>query len=216
MGVNTFLLDRRTVTLSVEGQRQKVGTLRRFYKLTEMDLDETRQAEIDAAEKNTYSPVAVMLAEADEARMADNRDHPVSAHLVLGWDEGRGTVTDYKWDFLPILGYAVRAASGNEYKLYEKRDGLLHHIDATRARELSLVDAQGRLLRRGQPVITTAANVRPFLDLYADADCTLSNGEAETITTQIEDGKLPPAEWFIGKRPMDVVRYPASSAPLPS
>ena len=58
-----------------------------------------------------------------------------------------------------------------------------------------------------QPVITAAANVRPFLDRYADANCTLSNGEAATMMTRIEDGELPPAEWFVGKRPMDVERY---------
>jgi hypothetical protein len=53
MGVNTFLLDRRTAKLLIGGKPQTVGTLRRFFKLTE--LDEERTAELDAASAVTPS-----------------------------------------------------------------------------------------------------------------------------------------------------------------
>jgi hypothetical protein len=205
MGVNTFLLDRRTVTLLIGASKQTVGTLRRFFKLTE--LDDERLAELDAAARIAPSPVAALVMDISDLPLASEPDKPVAVHLVLGWDEGRGSVTDFGWDYLPRLGYAVRNAATQEYCLFELRDDLLYPIDANRALELGLLDGSGRLIRRGQPVITGCHNIRPFLDRYADADCTLSSGATETLMTIIEGGSLPPAEWFIGKRPMDVQRY---------
>jgi hypothetical protein len=96
------------------------------------------------------------------------------------------------------------------------RDHLLHPIDAARARELDLLDHNDQLVRHGQPRITGCENVRSsFLDKYADADCTLSTGAKETLMTTIEGSELPPAEWFLGKRPMDVRRYPTDPPPTP-
>ena len=48
MGVNIFILQRRPVRLSVGGVAQSVGSLRRFWKITE--LDNERGAELDAEE----------------------------------------------------------------------------------------------------------------------------------------------------------------------
>jgi hypothetical protein len=214
MGVNTFLLDRRTAKLRVGGAVHSIGTLRRFFKLTE--LDEERAAERDAAAGVTPSPAAAMVMDITDLPLAAEPAKPAPVHLVLGWDEGRGSVTDFGWDYLPRLGYAVRNVATREYVLFELRDELLYPIDPTRALDLGLLDADGHLIRRGQPVITGCENVRPFLDRYADADCTLSNGATETLMTAIEGGTLPPTEWFVGKRPMDVERYqrpPCGPAP---
>ena len=208
MGINTFLVDRRTVTLVVGGEKQTVGTLRRFFKLTE--LDDERRAEMETAERNTHSPIAVMLAEVHEARLATSPDTIVNAHVVIGWDEGRGSVTDFKWDFLPVLGYAIRDPASAQFLLYEDRDGLLYAIDKRRAHDLGLIDQNGKMKRHGQPVITAAENVRPFLDKYSDADCVLSNGKTENFLTEIESGHLPPADWFVGKRPMDIMKFAAT------
>lgn len=213
MGVNTFLLDRRTVTLMVGGTRQTVGTLRRFFKLTE--LDEEREAELAAAERDTHSPAAALNMDVCEIPLAAEPRKPIAAHLVLGWDEGRGSVTDFGWDYLPQLGYAVRDPTNHTFTLYEMRDHLLHPVDAARARELNLLDAADHLVRHGQPRITGCENVRPYLDKYADADCTLSTGDKETLLTAVEGSELPPAEWFVGKRPMDVQRYPPYPTPTP-
>ena len=120
MGVNIFLLDRRTAVLSIGGTRQTVGTLRRFFKLTELDAE--RAAERDAAANVIPSPVAVLLMDITDLPMATAPEQPVRAHLVLGWDEGRGSVTDFGWDYLPRLGYAVRDPATSEYTLYEERD----------------------------------------------------------------------------------------------
>jgi hypothetical protein len=211
MGVNTFLLDRRTAVLMIGGSRQTVGTLRRFFKLTELDLEEGRAAVLDAADaaaRITPSPAAAMNMDIAELPLADKPGKPVAAHLVLGWDEGRGSVTDFGWDYLPQLGYAVRNAATQEYVLFELQDELLYPIDAAGALDLGLLDAHGNLIRHGQPVITGCENVRPFLDRYADADCTLSSGATETLMTTIEGDRLPPAEWFIGKTPREVAKYP--------
>ena len=48
------------------------------------------------------------------------------------------------------------------------------------------------------------ADPSSFLDKYADADCTLSTGNKETLMTAIKGGELPPAERFVCKKPMQV------------
>jgi hypothetical protein len=205
MGVNTFLLDRRTATLMIGGTKQTAGTLRRFFKLTELDDD--RAAELEAAARAAHSPAAVLLMDVSELPLAAEPDYPIAAHLVLGWDEGRGSVTDFGWDYLPPLGYAVRAPSTHAYTLYEERDGLLYPIDATRAREIDLLDSAGRLVRHGQPQIVACRRVKPYIKGYVEADCTLETGAVEKLLTVTAGDGLPPKSWFVGKRPMDVQRY---------
>jgi hypothetical protein len=213
MGVTTYLLDRRTTTLEVGGASQTVGTLRRFFKLTE--LDDERAAELEAAERNTHSPVAALVMDIHEMPVAAEPSRAIAAHLVLGWDEGRGSVTDFDWDYLPRLGYAVRNPGDGSYVLHEEKDGFLCPIDASRARELGLLDANDQLVRHGQPRITACENVRSFLDKYADAVCTFTTGDKATLMIAIDSGELPPSGWFVGKRPMDVRRYPADPKPTP-
>ncbi len=205
MGVNTFLLDRRTATLVIGGSRHAVGTLRRFFKLTE--LDDERGAELDAAARITPSPTAALIMDISELPIADEPDKPVAAHLVLGWDEGRGSVTDFGWDYLPRLGYAIRDPATSEYTLYEERDRLLHGIDETRARELTLLDANGRLIPHGQPRITACRSVRPYIAGYVEADCTFESGVEKKLLVATSHVRSPSEDWFIGKRPMDVERY---------
>jgi hypothetical protein len=50
----------------------------------------------------------------------------VGAHPVIGWDEGRTSVTDMGSDYLRVLGYAVRDPDSGVIALYERRDGALH------------------------------------------------------------------------------------------
>jgi hypothetical protein len=173
MGVNTFLLDRRIVTLLIGANRQTVGTLRRFFQITE--LDDERAAELDAAARIRPSPAAVLVMDITELPLAGEPDKPAAAHLVLGWDEGRGSVTDFGWDYLPGLGYAVRDPVAGNYILHEERAGVLHTIDAARARTLLLLGQDGELIRRGQPRITTCRSVRPYIPGYAEADCTFDS-----------------------------------------
>ncbi len=205
MGVNTFLLDRRTATLLVGGRKQTVGTLRRFYKITE--LDDERSAELDAAARITPSPAAALIVDISELPLADAPDKPVAAHLVLGWDEGRGTVTDFGWDYLPKLGYGVRDPASGNYTLHEERAGLLHDIDRTRAHELALIDADGKLIPHGQPRITACRSVRPYIAGYVEADCTFDSGTGAKLLVATSHDAPPPEQWFVGKRPMDVERY---------
>ena len=205
MGVNTFLLDRRTATLLIGASKQTVGTLRRFFKLTE--LDDERVAELDAAARVTPSPAAALVVDISELPLAGEPDKPVAAHLVLGWDEGRGSVTDFGWDYLPRLGYAIRNRANGEYTLHEERLGLLHAIDNRRALELDLLAAGGELIRHGQPRITICRSVRPYIPGYAEADCTFDSGAENKLLIGVPDGQLPPETWFVGKRPMDVERY---------
>jgi hypothetical protein len=211
MGVNIFLLDRRSVPLLVGGTRQSVGTLRRFFKLTE--LNEERAAEIEAATRNGASPAAALLIDVHEIPLASAPSHPMAAHLVLGWDEGRGSVTDFGWDHLPRLGYALRDPATQAYILYEERDGVLHEIDAMRARQLGVLDTAGNLIRHGQPRIAKCRSVRTYFKGYAEADCTLETGADDKLLTETELGELPPLEWFVGKRPMDVRRYLRTEIP---
>jgi len=216
MGVNIFLLDRRPARLDVGGVVQSVGTLRRFWKMTELDeerADELRASEDAAAVRP--SPKAAIVADLVELPLDMQAGSEVRAHLVIGWDEGRTRVTDMKWDYLPVLGYAVRNPNNGTFVLHEERDGVLHPLDRKRALELGLTGPDGNLVAHGQPVVTACENVRPFLDRYADADCTLSSGIRETLMTTVEGEGLPPAGWFIGKRPMDVTHYRLGQPPAP-
>jgi len=206
MGVNTFLLDRHTVTLLIGGSRLPVGTLRQFFKLTEMD--DERAAEREAAAGITPSPAATLVMDITDLPLAGEPDKPVAAHLVLGWDEGRGSVTDFGWDYLPRLGYAVRDRASGNYTLHEHRSGLLHPIDALRARELGLLGAGGELIRRGQPRIAACRSVRPWIPGYAEADCTFDDGRQEKLLVRTTGDTLPEPTWLAGKKPMQVENYP--------
>jgi hypothetical protein len=205
MGVNLFLLDRRTVTLVVGGSKHSIGTLRRFFKITEMDGERT--SVLDAAARVTLSPTAALVADVSELPLVDTPDKSIPAHLVLGWDEGRSSVTDFGWDYLPRLGYAMLDHTTGDYILHEERDGLLHTINDYRARELGLLTATGALIRRGQPHIATCRSVTPYIPGYAEADCTLNSGVTSKLLIATPDGEMPPEAWFVGKRPMDVERY---------
>ena len=207
MGVNTFLLDRRTAMLQVGPSIHTVGTLRRFFKLTE--LDDVRAAELNEAARVSQSPVAVLNPEITEWPTAGEPNVPVAAHLVLGWDEGRSYVTDFGWDYLPQLGYAVRDHVSGHYNLYEEVGGILHTIDGSRASELGLLDDDGKLVRRGQPLIALCRSVRPSIAGYVEADCVFDDGRQEKLLVSVTGDTLPEPAWFKGKKPRQVERYTA-------
>lgn len=210
MGVQIYVLDQRKVTLLVDRRPQEIGTLRRSWKVTEMD--DHRATDIEAAKANIAghgAPLAVMLADVAELPLAVEPNRPVSAHLVIGWDADRSSVTDFGWDYLPVLGYAVRCTAATEYALHEEREGVLHPVTSIRAIELGILDEAGKFQRRGQPSITECRSVRPYISSYAQAECTLSDGKIVEILTSVEPGNLPGSTWYIGKRPAEVVRYPA-------
>jgi hypothetical protein len=208
MGVQTYLLDRRMVTLHVDGVGVEIGTLRRFWKATE--IDDERSAEIERV-KATFSrmpaPVAVMIADVAELPLASAPARGAAVHLVLGWDEDRASVTDYAWEYLPILGYAVKMIDSAGYVLHEERDGLLYPVSESRSTALGILDACGRFVRRGQPSIRECRAVKPYIKLYAEADCLLSDGRTVEILTSIGAGNLPTPSWYEGKRPVDVAIY---------
>ncbi len=210
MGVQVYLLDRQTVTLLVGDDLQQIGTLRRFWKVTEIDGDRT--AEIESVKANIAeegAPVAVMVADVAEIPLAIEPSRPVAAHLIIGWDADRSSVTDFGWDYLPVLGYAVRGTSSAEYALHEERAGVLHPVTTIRAIELGILDDARKFQRRGQPSITKCRSVRPYISSYAQADCALSDGQIAEILTSVESEMLPDSTWYVGKRPADVARYPA-------
>ncbi len=208
MGVQTYLIDRRMVTLFVDGIGVEIATLRRFWKVTEIDNE--RAAEIDAARASLSgksAPVAVMVADVTELPLASAPGMAAAVHLVLGWDEDRVSVTDFLWDYLPVLGYAVKTIDTTCYALHEERDGLLYPVSESRAMALGILEAGGRLVRHGQPSITECRAVKPYINLYAEADCLLSDGRTAEILTSIGAGNLPTPSWYEGKRPADVAVY---------
>ncbi len=213
MGVNIFILDRRPVRLSVAGVVQDVGSLRRFWKMTE--LDDERAAEMTASGKAASalpSPKAAMLADVSELPSGSADGTPVKAHLVIGWDEGRTRVTDFVWDSLPVLGYAVHDPDAQVFVLHEERDQTLHPLGRGRAVDLGLTGTDGLLLPHGQPTITGCRLVQPAISGYAEAVCVLDDGREQTLLVGITDGVLPAPEWFVGRKPMETERYPSGRA----
>jgi hypothetical protein len=210
MGVQVYLLDRRKVTLLIDGVAEEIGTLRKFWKVTE--LNAKRAAEIDSVQASlsgTPAPVAAMIAEVGELPLESEPSREVAVHLVLGWDENRASVTDLAWDYLPVLGYAVKAADSTGYVLHEECEGLLYPMSKSRAMELKILNEAKRLVRLGQPSIVECRAVKPYLTLYVEADCLLSDGRAVEILTAVGTGNLPSASWYAGKRPADVATYPS-------
>jgi hypothetical protein len=208
VGVNIFILDRRPVRLSVADITQDVGSLRRFWKITEMDgarSDELRASE--EAALTVPSPKAAMLADVEEMTLG-SVGIKVRAHLVIGWDEGRTSVTDMGWDYLPVLGYAVRNPDSKTFVLHGERAGALHRMDRAHAVELGLIGANGQLARLGQPLISECRSVRPYIDGYAEADCTFDNGREAKLLIGVNEGELPEPAWLAGKKPMQVMQYP--------
>ena len=212
MGVQIYLLDRRRVTLLVDDLVQEIGTLRRSWKVTEIDSD--RAIEIDAAKaglQGKAAPVAVMVADVTELPLAAEPSIPVAAHLVLGWDADRSSVTDFEWDYLPVLGYAVQTSSSAGYILHEERAGGLFLVTRARAVELGIRDQAGHFLRLGQPSIAECNSVRPYIAGYTQANCVLINGRDAEILTSTPSGQAPEIAWYIGKRPRDAAQYHKTS-----
>jgi hypothetical protein len=209
MGVNIFILDRRPARLAVAGIVQDLGSLRRFWKITE--LDEERSGELSASEtavSSMPSPKAAMIADVVEMPLGSESGIDVSAHPVIGWDKGRTSVTDMGWDYLPVLGYAVRDPDSGVFVLHEKRNGALHRVDRDRAVELGLIGPDGQLIRRGQPVISECRSIRLVIAGYAEADCTFDNGREEKVWISVADGSLPEPSWLAGKTPLQIKEYP--------
>jgi hypothetical protein len=209
MGVNIYILDRRPARLRVGELEHRIGSLRRFWKITE--LDEERVGEVYASKvklAGVPSPKAAMVADVEEMPLGSVTGIEVKAHPVIGWDEGRTRVTDMGWDYLPILGYAIRDPDSGIFVLHESRDGVLHRLDHGRAVELGLIKPDGKLVRRGQPTIAECRSVRPYIPGYAEADCMLDNGQEEKLLIGVADGPLPEPAWLTGKTPMQIEKYP--------
>lgn len=208
MGVNIYILDRRPARLSVGGIEQSVGSLRRFWKITE--IDQERSSELNTSEsaaRATASPQAAMLADVHELPLGVGSGVPVKAHLVIGWDEGRTSVTDLSWDYLPTLGYGVRDRGTGTFVLHEEKEGALYPVSPERAAEIGLIDSKGQLVRRGQPTISECRSVRPYVAGYAEADCMFDNGMLEKLLIGLTDSKLPEPSWLVGKKPTQVEQY---------
>ena len=208
MGVNIYILDRRPARLSVGGVEQNIGSLRRFWKITEIDGERSKELETaEATAAAIASPPAAMLADVCDMTLGSENSIPVKAHLVIGWDMGRTRVTDMGWDYLPTLGYGVRDRDSGAFVLHEEREGGLFPISRERAADLGLTDPTGQLVRHGQPAIVECRSVRPYIAGYAEADCTFDNGRTEKLLIAMAGEELPNPSWLVGKKPMQAERY---------
>ena len=126
---------------------------------------------------------------------------------MIGWDEGRTSVTDMGWDYLPTLGYGVRDRESGAFVLHEERAGVLFSVSRDHAAESGLIGSDGQLVRRGQPAIVQCRSVRPYIAGYAEADCTFDNGRTEKLLIGIIGEEFPDPSWLVGKKPMQAERY---------
>jgi hypothetical protein len=209
MGVNIFLLDRRLAELSIGTSIHKIGVLRRFWKSTEIDeARATKIADAKAELGSNKAPAAVLISDISDLPLASSPNEEARSHLVLGWDADRYSVTDLGWDFLPVLGYAVRLPGSSVYKLHESRKELLHPMTRDTAIANRILSRDGKLLRRGQPLIHSCSAVRPYVERYAQAECVLDDGREVKIVTVLQNNALPTQQWYEGKRPADVEHFP--------
>jgi hypothetical protein len=213
MGVQLYILDRRKASLVIAGTHHMIGTLRRSWKLSEIDTE--RAAEISAAEeshKDGVAPAAAMVAEVSDIPLQAVPGHSVAAHAVIGWEAGRHTVTDMAWDFLPVLGFAVRAPEADDFVLHEERETGLVPMTKARAMELHILDEAGRLRRHGQPPIVKCLSVKPLIRSHAIANCELADGRNAELVTELTSGDLPPVDWYVGKLPAETRVFSAGDA----
>jgi len=62
MGVNIFILDRRLVSLRIGGFDQDIGSLRRFWKITELNQERADELKaLEAAAAAVPSPRAALV-----------------------------------------------------------------------------------------------------------------------------------------------------------
>jgi hypothetical protein len=208
MGIQTYLLGGTKVRILIGGVPVKAGTLRRFWKVTEIEAE--RATEISAAEarvRKKAAPALVMVADVDEMPLADKPDQLVPAHLVLGWDPDRFMVTDFNWDYLPVIGYAVRQSMSDNYELYEEVDGFLKSITIASAIEGNILSRRHKYILKASPTISQCYSVGAFISNFAQARCALNNGCQVDLLTAIPNNILPNSNWYIGKRTLDVTRY---------
>jgi hypothetical protein len=208
MGVQIYLLDRRTVTLNIDGHDHAIGTLRRSWKITE--VDNVRAAEIEAEKQKLSTmekPIAALVTDVIELALASDPERSVAGHIVLGWDADRVEVTNSGWDYLPVLGYAIRDPASNNFILYDNLDGKVAPLGEERAMALGIISANGKLIRRGQPTIANCISVRPFITNRVEADCVLSDGQSARLLTFVDPENPPDKKWYVGKRPSDVANY---------
>ncbi|WP_419729620.1 hypothetical protein [Lichenicola sp.] len=201
MGVELFILDRRIIDLEIGDTHHVVGICRPIGKISEMTAGRAK-AIADAAA--LPAPPAVMISTPSNLALEDGS--LTSAHRVLGWDHDRSGVTDQGWDFLPVLGFAIRHSSKESYALHELLDDISRPVSRARGVELGLLDETGHLIRRGQPRITGCSSVQPFISGYAQAQVEMEGGRSEKLVIRAPRGS-PPPEWLVGQRPMDVESY---------
>jgi hypothetical protein len=153
------------------------------------------------------SPKAVMLGDVEEKPLDTASGPKVRGHLVLGWDESRTRVTDYGWDYLPVLGYGVRDPETGTFVLHEEHDGILRKMSHCRAIELGLIALDGKLMALGQPVITSCESVAKCTDGLCEAACVFANGRRETIIIRVSGRAIPKPDWLLGKTPMEAEHF---------
>ena len=211
MGVVIHVLERRPLLLDVGGIVHEVGALRRLGTVT--GVGPRDEAAVRRAQARPSPAAALVVGHVATFPLSSGAGE-VSAHPVIGWDKGRGRVSDLHWDFLPTLGHAVRDARHHRFVLHERLDdGSLRPFDRERAVALGLVDQAGTLVRHGQPVITECTSVEPYVAGFARASCVLAGVRHETLFVRIRDGALPPPARLVGRRPMDVEDHIAAAWP---
>ncbi|HQT43700.1 MAG TPA: hypothetical protein PLD79_06845 [Halothiobacillus sp.] len=139
MGVDLYLLNKRKTALVIDGKKTRIGTASRLCKLTE--INEWRMATITATEAalaGQKMPKTVIIDIEYDMPMALSRE-TLNARPVLRWADDRTRVTDFEWDDLPVLGYAIRDNESHAYTLYEKRFGKLYPVSVDRAIEVGIL-----------------------------------------------------------------------------
>ena len=207
MGVNIYALGRRYVRLTIEGLDFEVGSLKLVSKLTEVDtegLEELKLAEKDRSGR--VAPYAALVSDPSIFPIFNTSAEPATAkaHLVIGWEADRFQVTDLEWDFLPVIGYGVWNSASDTYALHEMTEGVLWPMTRFRADSIGIIDEQGQLIRRGQPLIEECRMIRVVFPGYIEACCKLSNNLERKLFARVDGADLPTPEWFVGKRPSEV------------
>jgi hypothetical protein len=218
MGIQLYLLGSRKTSFFIEDHSFQIGTLKRFYKSSEITpYRESQMAAVAAQVKAKPAPKAVMMESADESpyhlRLKSAPTRPANAHLLLGWERDRSSISDYKWDYLPVLGYLVESPTTGWLELYDENDGYLQLTSYKSAIKNGILNKAGQMDYFSQPGISKCLSLTGIGADHVTADCLLDNGELESLIVKVRNDNRPPLDWFSGKKPSQVVHYNMEDQP---
>lgn len=221
MGVNLYVMTRRTEPMVIGDVLVPLHILHKTMKLTEMTKADAGDLAALRAKARTGiggGRLAVRPSRDTEEVLIERDEHPVvrlkaQGRPVYGWDNDLTDVPDTDFGHLNIVGYALPDLTGpGGSMLFELVDrsgptAVVRLMSEARAVELNILTAQRRLASFEQPSIQSVLSTQdlPEVGLWL-AEVMLSNGRAATLSGALNEDWIAMTDKtrLVGWRPLFV------------